>query len=87
MKNSNKLLISAAVAGLMTLVSQASFAAATATKGECYGVNACKGTGECGGKGHTCAGSNACKGKGWMTKTEKECKDLKGEFKVHKAHK
>ncbi|HTL48840.1 MAG TPA: hypothetical protein VL688_12340 [Verrucomicrobiae bacterium] len=34
---------------------------------QCHGVNSCKGTGECGGKGHSCAGKNACKGQGWIT--------------------
>jgi hypothetical protein len=50
-------------------------------KGECHGINACKGTGDCGGKGHECAGKNECKGKGWVKKTEKECKEVKGTFK------
>lgn len=53
-------------------------------KGECHGVNACKGKGACGGAdggGHECAGSNACKGKGWLSLTEAECKGLNGKFK------
>ena len=51
-------------------------------KGECHGVNECKGKGACGGKeGHSCAGKNSCKGKGWLSMTKKECKDKKGTFK------
>ena len=49
--------------------------------GECYGVNTCKGTGECGGPGHSCAGQNACKGQGWITLTQKVCEDRHGTFK------
>ena len=49
-------------------------------KGECHGVNACKGQGECGGPGHGCAGKNTCKGQGWVTKTASDCKTLGGTF-------
>ncbi|HTL12013.1 MAG TPA: hypothetical protein VL588_05975 [Bdellovibrionota bacterium] len=54
--------------------------AATAAKGECSGVNSCKGQGECGGKGHSCAGYNECKGKGWITLTKAECDAKKGTW-------
>lgn len=50
-------------------------------KGECHGINSCKGKGECGGSGHSCAGKNECKGKGWLSMTEKECNEKKGTFK------
>lgn len=41
----------------------------------CYGLNACKGKGECGSKsdGNGCGGSNACKGKGWLSMPKKSC--------------
>ena len=52
-----------------------------AVKGECHGVNACKGQGDCGGKDHACAGKNACKGAGFKKMTEAECKDADGTFK------
>lgn len=55
--------------------------AATAA-GECHGVNACKGKGECGGAGHECAGKNECKGKGWKKLNAAECKKAKGTFKA-----
>ncbi len=56
-------------------------AAAAGKKGECWGVNACKGQGACGGVGHECAGNNACKGKGWLSLTRDECEGRKGTFK------
>lgn len=51
-------------------------------KGECHGVNSCKGKGECGGPKWDCAGNNECKGQGWITKTSAECKKLGGKFKA-----
>ena len=53
-----------------------------AQKGECHGVNSCKGQGECGGPKWDCAGNNDCKGKGWVTRTAAECKKLGGKFKA-----
>ena len=51
-------------------------------KGECTGINACKGQGECGGVGHGCAGKNACKGQGWTSATQDDCKTKGGTFKA-----
>lgn len=51
-------------------------------KGECHGVNSCKGKGECGGPGWDCAGNNTCKGQGWITTTAADCKKQAGKFKV-----
>lgn len=50
--------------------------------GECWGVNACKGQGACGGVGHECAGQNECKGKGWLTLAKPECDKRGGKFKA-----
>lgn len=50
-------------------------------KGECHGVNSCKGKGECGGKGHACAGQNSCKGKGWVKMSKDDCEAKGGKFK------
>lgn len=52
-----------------------------AAKGECWGVNACKGQGACGGAGQGCAGSNECKGKGWLTLSKSDCDAKSGTFK------
>jgi len=68
------------VAGAMSAM-PGTAVAAEAGKVECHGVNSCKGTGKCGGKGHGCAGKNDCKGKGWVSKTDKECKDAGGTTK------
>ena len=53
----------------------------SADKGECHGINSCKGKGESGGPGWDCAGNNTCKGKGWITTTAAECKKKGGKFK------
>ena len=53
----------------------------TAQAGEkvaCYGVNKCKGTGACGGKGHSCAGENACKGQGYLKIDAETCLKIEG---------
>ena len=60
---------------------KAAQATPAAKGGECYGVNACKGTGECGGPGHSCAGQNACKGQGWITLVQADCEGRHGTFK------
>ena len=44
----------------------------------CAGVNACKGMGDCGGKGSSCAGKNACKGQGWVKTSMDLCKKIGG---------
>lgn len=81
---SRKKVLAAAISGLMSgtvLVSGcASWSNSDSVKGECHGVNSCKGTGDCGGKGHGCGGKNACKGMGWKDMTHKECKKLDGKF-------
>ena len=53
----------------------------TGKKGECWGVNACKGQGACGGVDHECAGQNACKGQGWLSLSKAECDGKNGKFK------
>ena len=98
MTNDKKILLGSALAaftlaagcssmGMKKSASSASPAAApTGTlmaKGECSGINACKGTGECGGVGHGCAGKNSCKGQGWVTTTEGDCKTKGGTFKAN----
>jgi uncharacterized membrane protein len=78
---SNTLLLASAVAGLMTLsalVTPPAMAGEEGGKVHCYGVNKCKGTGECGGKGHSCAGENACKGQGWLSIDKDTCLKIQG---------
>lgn len=77
-----------AMAGCKTMGREGHGAAAPAAstgdagkKGECLGVNSCKGQGACGGVGHECAGNNECKGKGWLSLSEAECEGRHGTFK------
>jgi len=52
----------------------------------CLGVNACKGTSECGVEGkHGCSGQNACKGQGWISLAKKDCKKQKGTIQGAKG--
>ena len=77
-----KALMMASVAGLLTigsLVLNPVAHAAEAADGEaCYGVNACKGTGDCGGKGHSCSGQNGCKGQGFLQLSKGTCTKISG---------
>jgi hypothetical protein len=73
--NKGTLLLASAAAGLLTVAaSLATPGQAQAEEVKCYGVNKCKGTGACGGKGHSCAGKNECAGKGWIKTNADDCK-------------
>ncbi len=77
-KNGGALLASE-LAGLLVMAGAAT--TASAEEGEtvhCYGVNKCKGTGTCGGKGHSCAGENSCKGQGYLDIDEETCLKIEG---------
>ena len=78
--NTSKVLLASAVAGILAMGSM--IAPAQAAEGEkvkCYGANKCKGTGACGGKGHSCAGQNACKGQGYIETDSKDaCLKMEG---------
>lgn len=74
-------LIAASVAGILAVAApvMSAFAQDAAAKVPCYGANACKGMGDCGGKGHSCAGKNACKGQGMkFTATADDCLKMEG---------
>lgn len=77
-----KALLAASVAGLLMAASVAGMAhSAFAEEGKipCYGANKCKGTGDCGGKGHSCAGKNECQGQGYVNADSKEaCLAMEG---------
>jgi len=84
-KNGGALLASA-VAGLLVMAGTATTAAAAdGDKVHCYGVNKCKGTGSCGGKGHSCAGENSCKGQGYLDMDEDTCLKIEGGRLTSKA--
>lgn len=84
MKNERALsrgvLIASAVAGLFAagFVGARTPPAQAADEVHCYGMNACKGKGDCGGKGHSCAGENACKGKGYLKLDKETCLKIQG---------
>ncbi len=74
-------LVAASVAGLIAAANLAVSTPAQAATGElehCYGVNACKGMGACGGKGSSCAGTNACKGTGFVDVAKGSCEKIQG---------
>ena len=77
--NKGSLLLASAAAGLLSLALPASQAlAADGDQVRCYGVNKCKGTGDCGGKGHSCAGENSCKGHGYLNMDKETCLKVQG---------
>lgn len=75
-------LLAASVAGLVAAAGvafgQAAQADEAAAKVPCYGINKCKGTGDCGGKGHSCSGQNACAGHGFIKLEKETCLKIKG---------
>jgi uncharacterized membrane protein len=81
--NTKSVLATAALAGLLMGVGCSSTSTETASSpmGECHGINSCKGTGACGGEGHSCAGQNKCKGQGWLKMSKTDCDTKKGTFK------
>ncbi len=79
MNQKKMMMMSTAIAGLMTAgvalsVSNASAAEAT---GHCMGANACKGQSGCAVKGQNeCKGHNNCKGKGFIETTKAQCERI-----------
>jgi uncharacterized membrane protein len=72
--SASKMFLASAVAGLLAVGAAGGIAQAAekAEKVKCYGANACKGQGACGGAGHACAGKNGCKGQGFVEVDSKE---------------
>lgn len=87
-KAKKKMLLAASVAGILAVTGMVSSGTVYAEDGvACAGINACKGQGACGGKGHGCAGMNACKGEGWiMVENEAACTEQGGEVVPGMAH-
>jgi uncharacterized membrane protein len=79
-------LLAAAAVGIIT-AGLGSVAVAEDAKPEnvhCYGINKCKGTGDCSGKGHQCAGQNACKAQGHINLPKDVCLRIEGGHLVAK---
>ena len=71
------------VASLASALALPALARAQESTGEgekvhCYGVNKCKGTGDCGGPGHSCANQNACKRQGYIEMDKETCLRIDG---------
>ena len=79
-----KALIAASIAGLIAASNVAVMTQAQAAdeKENCYGLNACKGQGACGGKDHSCAGKNACKGMGIVQVAKGTCVEQGGKLQA-----
>ena len=76
-------LLAASVAGLVAAAGLIGFgqkvqAEDDAKEAPCYGINKCKGTGECGGKNHSCAGKNECAGQGYLKLESDTCLKIQG---------
>ena len=82
MDRKTRTLVAASVAGLVAamgmLGNAAQSHAADSEDVPCYGVNKCKGVGDCGGKATSCAGTNACAGQGFMKLNKDLCLRLQG---------
>lgn len=83
-KLSPKSLLIASLAGALSLpvvLAAGSSGSAAQDEGEkvhCYGVNKCKGVGDCGGPGHSCANQNECKRKGYLDMDKELCLKIDG---------
>jgi len=80
------LLLSAAVAGLLSAAATARADPIPKEKLKkmavvpCYGVNTCKAAGQCAAENHACAGQNACKGQGWLPIPKESCLAIGGSL-------
>ena len=75
--------LAASVAGILAMGTFAAFSATANAEDAgtvpCYGINACKGMGDCGSKaGNSCAGKNACKGTGFVKVAKDSCTKIQG---------
>lgn len=73
--NKKTIITAAALSGVVAAggLALTSTPAHAESKGQCHGVNSCKGKGDCHSKSHSCSGHNGCAGKGWKKMSQKEC--------------
>jgi len=79
-------LIAASVAGVLAAITSGAVSSQAGMNSQeaggkavpCYGINKCKGTGDCGGKGSSCAGTNACHGQGFIELDKDVCLRIDG---------
>ena len=90
-RSRTRLLLVASLAGALILpvvaLGAGDRAKSSTEKVHCYGVNKCKGTGDCGGKGHSCANQNGCKRLGSVEMDKETCLRLDGGRLTDKAKK
>jgi hypothetical protein len=67
------LTVASAAAALFVAATPALAADSTMAQVKCYGVNACKGQGQCKTAMNSCKGHNSCKGQGFVMMDEKAC--------------
>ena len=82
-KPSPRSLLVASLAGVLAVpLAMATFGGTTAAheieEVHCYGVNKCKATGDCGGKGHSCANQNSCKRQAYLDMDKELCLKIDG---------
>jgi hypothetical protein len=77
--------LATAAAGLFATASVPAVAGKHEGNVNCYGVNACKGKGECATATNACKGQNGCKGKGVISMSAKDCKAKGGSTEAPKA--
>ena len=77
-------LVAASVAGLLAAAGSAWWSQPAQAQDDdvesahCYGINKCKGTGDCGGKTHSCHGQNDCKSQGYIDLNKEDCLRIEG---------
>lgn len=81
--NVSRRLLMASLAGVLALpvLAQEGQGAKDGDKLPCWGINKCKGTGDCGAEGcrHSgCHGSNACSGQGFIRLEKDTCLRIEG---------
>ena len=79
-----RVLLAASVAGLLAAAGSAWWSQSAQAQDDdvesvhCYGINKCKGTGDCGGKTHSCHGQNDCKSQGYIDLNKEDCLRIEG---------
>ena len=86
-RKAKRVVMTASVAGLLAAAATGLATHASAQYDEmgggegktaCYGINACKGNGDCGGPGHSCRGKNECRGHGYLDLEKETCLRIQG---------
>jgi hypothetical protein len=72
--------LAAAAAVLMMSATVPVAPAAADSKVKCFGLNSCKGHGQCKSLGNSCAGQYSCKGKGFLMMGKATCLSKHGSL-------